>query len=92
MSFPKNDLRDISSSTTDEVYVLGMTQNSTVFNASVLQYATDLQSLYMEKGCLVNVNVMPIVGNNGTIKNATVLIYYNDGETSYDENTTVYMI
>jgi hypothetical protein len=90
MSFPKNDLRDISGETADEVYYLGTTEDTSTFNASVAQYAGDIQNLYKDKGTLVDISCNAVV--NGTaVKNATVLIFYNDGETTYDENSTISM-
>lgn len=90
MSFPKNDLRDISSETSNEIYQLGMAQNASTFNNSAALYAADIQSLYRQKGTLVNVSCIAGV-NNTVVKNATLLIDYYDGETLYHENTTIFM-
>jgi hypothetical protein len=90
MSFPKNDLRDISDETSNEIYQLGRAQNGSNFNNSTALYIADVQNLYRQKGTLVNVSCIAGV-NDTVVENATLLIDYYDGETAYHENTTIFM-
>jgi hypothetical protein len=98
MSFPKSDIRDIRNETIGEAYLIGDRENKNtshnssmkmnMFNASFSQFASNVTRLYEEKGCLVNLTAVPAL-DNGTISNATISIYYNNGETLYFENVTV---
>ncbi|WP_174589797.1 hypothetical protein [Methanocella conradii] len=98
MSFPKNDIRDIRNETIGEAYLIGERENKNtlhntsmkmnMFNASFNQYASNVTRLFEEKGCSVNLTAVPAL-DNSTISNATIYIYYNNGETRYFENITV---
>ena len=99
MSFPKNDIREIRTETIQEATYLGVNENnnqylgnisprgqlrSDAFNTSFLYYASNLTNLTAVNGCLVNVSAMPSIDSD-YIKNATISIYYNNGETMYNE-------
>lgn len=99
MSFPKNDIRDIRAETVGEVktisWSLNQFNNSTTgqqkidtFNAEFARYAADIENLSAEKGCVVDVASVPQVKDK-VIDNATVTIYYNNGETMYSEDFLV---
>jgi hypothetical protein len=70
------------------------------FNVQFGNYTSQIIDLYAEKGIAVNISdftdVDPVVYNNGTGQtiypgyNTTISLYYNDGETSYNDTTTVY--
>jgi hypothetical protein len=104
LSFPKNDIRDIRAETIAEVQSIGMGENlnpytsetnltrgqhrQDMFNQSFERYATDLTGLMAEKGSVLNVKSVPEVKDQ-TISNATVSIYYYNGETRYYEKFRV---
>ncbi|HTY91829.1 MAG TPA: hypothetical protein VMC84_11685 [Methanocella sp.] len=104
MSFPKNDIRDLRIETINEAISLGARENnnpyygynnstrgqirSDMFNASFIGYASDIASLSARNGYLASVSAIPGVENQ-TISNATVSVYYNNGETMYNETLTV---
>jgi len=78
------------------------TFNST-FNGSFNNYIGQIQDIFAQQGTLVEVtyqnNVAPVIVNDSVYNrtytfymcNYTIInLYYNNGETSYDDNTTVY--
>jgi hypothetical protein len=78
--------------------------NTTAFNASFNEqfsnYTSQLKDLFAENGVIVDVanlnDVEPVLLNNMTGEtiypgyNTTISLYYYDGETSYNDTTTVY--
>ncbi len=104
MDFPKNDIRDFRSETVSEAYILGNNINGNLlgnndqnafnnsFNDNFTRYRDQIQDLSMEHGTVVNVTWQNAVGGqNYKCENITLNLYYNNGETSYGENTVVYL-
>jgi len=112
MDFPKNDIRDLRSTTLSEATQIGNEANTYInssqntsqsafnnaFDANFNNYTSQLQEIFEEQGTTVevydNTSLMSVNLSNGkTIYlgySATINLYYNNGETSYDDNTTVY--
>src|SRR5208337_1663799 len=104
MNFPKNDIRDIRADTINEATYLGTLQNnnpysiynnttrgqhrSDMFNVSFNNYTRDMVNLTSLSGYAVDLSAVPSI-NNQTINNATVSIYFNDGETAYNETLII---
>ncbi|HMK46670.1 MAG TPA: hypothetical protein VK436_08595 [Methanocella sp.] len=104
MDFPKNDVRDVRSETVSEAYILGMqanqapdiNQRNTWFTNNFTQYMKDTKTIFGDKGAVFNVNYD--VGSNASlpateqqIQNLTLNMYYNNGDTMYNETTVVYL-
>jgi hypothetical protein len=105
LSFPKNDIRDIRAETISEAQLIAASENlnpydmdydnstrgshrQAMYNQSFKWYADNLTSLMAEKGTVVNLKSAPGL-NDQKICNATVSIYYNNGETMYSEDFVV---
>lgn len=104
MDFPKNDVREARAETVSEAYVLATQANAAPdistrkqwFSDNFTRYAGDIRYLYASRGALLNVNYVP--GSNETlpperqrIENVTLYIYYNNGDTMYNETVTQYL-
>lgn len=105
MDFPKNDIREFRSEVTNEAYLLGVAANGhgtslwdrqTCFATNFSRFAADTRALYSAKGSDVfigyveglNYSVLP---GGQSIDNVTIFMNYNNGDTQYNETTTVYL-
>jgi aromatic ring-cleaving dioxygenase len=106
LSFPKNDIRDIRAETVYEAQAIGAGENlnqylvgydnttrgpqrKAMYEQSFKWYADNVTRLMAEKGTVVNLN--STAGLDGQrISNATIRIYYNNGETKYSEDFVTY--
>jgi hypothetical protein len=68
------------------------------FSTKFSQFINQTEEIFQQQGTVVGVDynntVTPVtLSNNQTVymgDNTTINLYYNNGETSYDDNTTVY--
>jgi len=105
MDFPKNDIREFRSEVTNEGYLLGIAANSqgtslsdrqTRFETNFSRFAADTRAIFSTKGSDVyigyteglNYSILP---GGQSIDNVTIFINYNNGDTQYNETTTVYL-
>ena len=106
MDFPKNDIRELHSETVGEAYLLGTEANAqgtsladrqARFQTSFARYVSDLRHIYSINGAIANViydeglNYSSLPGGQ-SLDNVTLFIYYSDGETTYNETNTIYMV
>ena len=104
-SFPKNDIRDLRSTSIDEAVLISndINGNATIvdkkgaFNASYARFVDDIGKLYHAHSSLTDVRYVPQAANitlgNGDvvsqITNVSLVIAYYNGDTFYTENVTV---
>lgn len=103
-SFPKNDIRDLRSSSVQEAVILsskingdGSVDKSDEFNASYGRFVSEISELYNAHGALTDINYVPnevvitlVNGTNvGKIINVSLKISYYNRDTIYIENVTV---
>ena len=105
LDFPKGDIRELRAETVNEAYLLGVNANAqgtnlnerrSLFEAGFDQYTSDLArafrvggadaSIGYEEG--LNLSVLP---GGQSLDNVTLILYYNNGDTKYNEITKVYM-
>ena len=105
MDFPKNDIRELRSETVNEVYLLGTDANShgtsladrqTRFETQFNQFIAEAHDLYSARGSDMAVTYAEDFNTSGlpggqTIDNVTLFLYFNNGDTQYNETTTVYI-
>jgi hypothetical protein len=107
MSFPKNDIREFRAETVNETFYLACNENSVValngqqrynnFNTSFNRYIDNVKDLYAEKGGYVNVWYYCMVNDSildkyQTLDNVTLWMYFNNGETRFNETYMVNII
>ncbi|WP_424357881.1 hypothetical protein [Methanocella sp. MCL-LM] len=105
MDFPKNDIRDLRSETVSETYILGTRANEAPdfdkrkqwFDSNFTRFAKDESRLMEYRGAVLNVSYLNMGYNASAhpnirqIENITLNIYYNNGNTMYNETTIVYL-
>lgn len=105
MDFPKDDIRDYRSAVVSETFLLGTEANARIgtldgreswFNASFDRFVSEARDIYSSDGTDVHVeyqcgrNESALPGGQ-TMDNVTLLLFYNNGDTQYNETTTVYL-
>jgi hypothetical protein len=105
MDFPKNEIREMRAEVTSEAYLLGTEANlygaspadrQSGFERNFSQFVSEARYLYSSKGSDVNVsyseglNYSDLPGGQ-TMDNVTLFLYYNNGETQYNETKIVYL-
>ena len=105
MDFPKNDIREMRSETTSEAYLLGTEANlygasladrQSRFETNFGQFVKEARYLYSSKGSDVNISFSEGLNYSDqpggqTMDNVTLFMYYNNGETQYNETKIVYL-
>lgn len=105
MDFPKNDIREMRSEITSEAYLLGIDANlygasladrKSRFETNFGQFVSESRYLYSSKGSDVNVSYSEGLNYSDqpggqTLDNVTLFMYYNNGETLYNETKIVYL-
>ena len=105
MDFPKNDIRELRSETATEAYLLGADANlngtslanrQTRFETSFNRFVQQARYLYSSRGTDMNVvyseglNTSILPGGQ-TLDNVSLFMYYNNGDTQYNETRIVYL-
>jgi hypothetical protein len=105
MDFPKNDIRELRSETATEAYMLGTDANlhgtslasrQARFETSFNRFVQQARYLYSSQGSDMNVlyseglNASILPGGQ-TMDNITLFMYYNNGDTQYNETRIVYL-
>jgi hypothetical protein len=102
MNFPKNQIRDLRYLSVSEAQALGnginmdtaMADKADVFNQSFSRFVDETGAFYAKHGILTTIDFVPHSLYNESldqvkITNVTLNIMFNDGTTTYTENTTV---
>jgi hypothetical protein len=102
MSFPKNQIRDLRYTCVSEAAAIGkginmdssIVDKTDTFNASYSRFVFETAAYYSRHGTLADIDFLPQSLYNeslGQVKitNVTLNILFNDGTTTYTENTTV---
>jgi len=104
MDFPKNDVREVRAETLREASILGVQANTAPdisqrqqwFADNFTRFTSDIEHIYSAKGALLDIGYIP--GVNATLpvdrqrlENLTLHIYYNNGDTLYNETVTTYL-
>jgi hypothetical protein len=107
MSFPKNDIRELKSETFNEAHALATELNAddtlnnntrkSKFNGSIDIYKSQIKDMYIQHGALIDIIVNNVTTNNSTISyyqlidTMNISLYYTNGETTYNEITTIHI-
>ena len=92
INFPKNDIRDFRAVTVNEAYVLGTSMDPATFNSTFDRYIGQTKDIFDEEGTMVDVSYKSAVNTStNRLDNTTIDLYYNNGETEYNDTTIVYM-
>jgi hypothetical protein len=105
MDFPKNDIREFRSEAVNEAYLLGTEANSqgtsltdrqSRFENMFDRFTADISYIYSTKGSTVSVKYneslnYSILPGGQSIDNIGLILNYNNGDTQYNETTTVYL-
>lgn len=105
MDFPKNDIREFRAETMNEAYLIGADANAkgtnlndrrARFKTSFGQYASDTVQAYAALGANVNIKYeeglnLSVMPGGQSLDNVTLLLYYNNGDTKYNETAIAYI-
>jgi hypothetical protein len=105
MDFPKNDIRELRAETVSEVYIAGTDANlhgATLADrqfrlATMLdRYVEEVRYLYWSRGSDVNISYSEGLNHSNlpggqSVDNVTLFLYYNNGDTQYNETKIVYL-
>jgi hypothetical protein len=105
MDFPKNDIRELRSETSNEVYLVGTDANhwgtsladrQSRFETTFDRFVVDARYLYSSHGSDINISYFAGLNNSilpggQTLDNVTLFLYFNDGDTQYNETKIVYL-
>jgi hypothetical protein len=105
MDFPKNEIREFRAETVNEAYVLGRTANmngtsladrQARFESAFDHYSSDLKYIFGTKGTVVRVQYfeglnLSMSPGGQSLDNVTLVLYYNNGDTKYNETSMVYL-
>jgi hypothetical protein len=105
MDFPKNDIRELRTETVSEVYIAGTDANlygatladrQSRFETMFDRFVEEARYLYWSRGSDVNIsyseglNYSNLTGGQ-SLDYVTLLLYYNNGDTQYNETKIVYL-
>lgn len=104
MDFPKNDVREARAETVSEAAILGAQANAAPDIAQRQQwlasnfssYTGDVSRIYASRGAIFTAGYTPGINtalppSAQRIENLTLYLYYNNGDTLYNETTKVYL-
>jgi hypothetical protein len=104
MDFPKNDIREFRDEASNEAYLLGVEANGagttladrqSRFRTAFDLFLGNARFVYSSRGSDVKVsyaeglNISGLPGGQ-TLDNVTLFLYYNNGDTQYNETKIVY--
>ena len=104
MDFPKNDIREFRAETMSEAYLLGVEANhagtsladrQSRFQAAFGAFVGDARTVYAYRGTDIKVSYVEglndsILPGGQRLDNVTMALYYNNGDTQYNETSVVY--
>ncbi|HEY3274531.1 MAG TPA: hypothetical protein VGJ92_12240 [Methanocella sp.] len=105
MDFPKNDIRELRAETVSEVYIAGTDANlqgatladrQSRFETMFDRFVEEARYMYSSKGSDVNIsyseglNYSNLPGGQ-SMDNVTLFLYFNNGDTQYNETRVVYL-
>lgn len=96
MSFPKNDIRDLTSGSRQEAMVLAINLNNdpsfidgdsriTNFTTSYNKFKTDMITVYTARGAVIDIQCTPYLSGK-LIDHAVINVSYDNGNTKYKES------
>ena len=105
MDFPKNDIRELRAETGNEAYLLGTEANAagltladrqSRFETNFSRFISEARFMYSARGSDVDISYTEGLNNSilpggQTMDNITLFLYYNNGDTQYNETRIVYL-
>jgi hypothetical protein len=105
MSFPKNDIRELRAETISEAFLTGTDANlygatlagrQSRFEATFGRFVEEARYIYSSKGSDVNISFSEGLNYSSqpggqSLDNVTLFLYYNNGDTQYNETRIVYL-
>lgn len=105
MDFPKGDIRELRAETMNEAFLIGTNANangSTLaerrlrFEDAFGQYISDVRRVFSARGSSVGITYLEglnysISPGGQSLDNVTLIMYYHNGDTKYNETSTVYL-
>jgi hypothetical protein len=105
MDFPKNDIRELRAETISEVYIAGTDANlhgatladrQSRFETMFDRFVEEARYMYSSKGSDVNISYSEGLNYSNqpggqSMDNVTLFLYFNNGDTQYNETRVVYL-
>jgi hypothetical protein len=105
MDFPKNDIRELRTETVNEAYLIGTDANlqgasladrQSRFKTQFSKFVEEARYMFSSKGSDVNIRFYEGLNYSGlpggqTMDNVTLVLYYDNGDTQYNETRIVYL-